>query len=217
MGCPPGPWMNAVRRAAGVSRPVLSRGRFIDETCRVLCSLCRAVCRDGEIESATLRPVSRAAAQEGKPPAGAGLQSPPPAPRPLDAAVDQELLPLAGDQRPAVYFALATLTVSTVSVGPAGGDEIRRRQRPGQKAAAGLDPRVAACAAQPVCAVAVHRGGRHRDEPAQSGDARLGSLVRDEATKRLQLSIRKRAFEHAVRLPLHRVHELKSGRGQRAA
>ena len=27
----------------------------------------------------------------------------------------------------------------------------------------------------------------------------------------MQLSIRKRAFEHAVRLPLHRVHELKSG------
>jgi hypothetical protein len=27
----------------------------------------------------------------------------------------------------------------------------------------------------------------------------------------LQLSVRKRAFEHAVRLPLHRVHELKSG------
>ena len=31
------------------------------------------------------------------------------------------------------------------------------------------------------------------------------------ATKRLQMSVRKRVFEHAVRLPLNRVHELKSG------
>lgn len=30
-------------------------------------------------------------------------------------------------------------------------------------------------------------------------------------TKRLQLSVRRRVFEHAVRLPLHRVQELKSG------
>ena len=31
------------------------------------------------------------------------------------------------------------------------------------------------------------------------------------ATKRLQLAVRKSVFEHAVRLPLYRVHELKSG------
>ena len=31
------------------------------------------------------------------------------------------------------------------------------------------------------------------------------------ATKRLQLSIRKKVFEHMMRLPLHRVQELKSG------
>ena len=31
------------------------------------------------------------------------------------------------------------------------------------------------------------------------------------ATKRLQVGLRRRAFEHAVRLPLHRVHQLKSG------
>ena len=30
-------------------------------------------------------------------------------------------------------------------------------------------------------------------------------------TKRVQVSVRKRVFEHAVRLPLHRVYELKSG------
>jgi len=38
-----------------------------------------------------------------------------------------------------------------------------------------------------------------------------GRWYATRATKRLQLSVRKRAFEHAVRLPLHRVHELKSG------
>jgi ATP-binding cassette subfamily B protein/subfamily B ATP-binding cassette protein MsbA len=30
-------------------------------------------------------------------------------------------------------------------------------------------------------------------------------------TKRVQMAVRKRVFEHAVRLPLHRVHDLKSG------
>lgn len=30
-------------------------------------------------------------------------------------------------------------------------------------------------------------------------------------TKRIQMAVRKRVFEHAVRLPLHRVHDLKSG------
>jgi len=35
--------------------------------------------------------------------------------------------------------------------------------------------------------------------------------IATRATKRLQLSVRRRAFEHAVRLPLHRVHALKSG------
>ncbi len=38
-----------------------------------------------------------------------------------------------------------------------------------------------------------------------------GRWYATRATKGLQLSVRKRAFEHAVRLPLHRVHELKSG------
>lgn len=35
--------------------------------------------------------------------------------------------------------------------------------------------------------------------------------IATRATKRLQLSVRRQAFEHAVRLPLHRVHALKSG------
>ncbi|MEX1098037.1 MAG: ABC transporter ATP-binding protein, partial [Planctomycetales bacterium] len=32
-----------------------------------------------------------------------------------------------------------------------------------------------------------------------------------QATKRIQLAVRKRLFEHSVRLPLHKVHEMKSG------
>lgn len=38
-----------------------------------------------------------------------------------------------------------------------------------------------------------------------------GRWYATRATKRLQMSVRKRLFEHAVRLPLHRVQELKSG------
>ncbi|MFO1092382.1 MAG: ABC transporter ATP-binding protein [Planctomycetaceae bacterium] len=38
-----------------------------------------------------------------------------------------------------------------------------------------------------------------------------GRWLATRATKRLQLSVRKRVFEHAVRLPLRRVHELRSG------
>ncbi|MBI1345301.1 ATP-binding cassette domain-containing protein [bacterium] len=38
-----------------------------------------------------------------------------------------------------------------------------------------------------------------------------GRWIATRATKRLQLSVRRQAFEHAVRLPLHRVHALKSG------
>ena len=38
-----------------------------------------------------------------------------------------------------------------------------------------------------------------------------GRWYATRATKRVQMAVRKRVFEHAVRLPLHRVHELKSG------
>ncbi len=38
-----------------------------------------------------------------------------------------------------------------------------------------------------------------------------GRWYATRATKRTQMSVRKRVFEHAVRLPLHRVQELKSG------
>ncbi len=39
----------------------------------------------------------------------------------------------------------------------------------------------------------------------------MGRWSATRATKRMQMRVRKRVFEHAVRLPLSRVHELKSG------
>lgn len=45
----------------------------------------------------------------------------------------------------------------------------------------------------------------------KSGIHLWGRWVGTLATKQLQTSVRRRAFEHAVRLPLHRVQELKSG------
>lgn len=45
----------------------------------------------------------------------------------------------------------------------------------------------------------------------KSGVALWGRWTATRAVKQLQSSIRRRAFDHAVRLPLHRVHELKSG------
>lgn len=38
-----------------------------------------------------------------------------------------------------------------------------------------------------------------------------GRWIATQATKRVQARVRKRAFEHAARLPLHRVYQLKSG------
>ncbi|WP_437185331.1 ABC transporter ATP-binding protein [Planctomicrobium sp. SH668] len=39
----------------------------------------------------------------------------------------------------------------------------------------------------------------------------LGRWIATSSTKKVQLSVRKRLFEHTIRLPLPRVHELKSG------
>ena len=47
-----------------------------------------------------------------------------------------------------------------------------------------------------MCKIAVHIWGR---------------WYATRITKRIQLDVRRRVFEHAVRLPLHRVHELRSG------
>jgi ATP-binding cassette subfamily B protein/subfamily B ATP-binding cassette protein MsbA len=119
---------------------------------------------------------------------------------------------LLGDQRPAVVFALATLTISTVlGLFPPLAtkfivDNVLSRKPLSKKIPVWLhvptDPWslllviVVTVTVLSLLKITAHVWGR---------------WYATRATKRLQLSIRKRAFEHAVRLPLHRVHELKSG------
>jgi ATP-binding cassette subfamily B protein/subfamily B ATP-binding cassette protein MsbA len=119
---------------------------------------------------------------------------------------------LLGDQRPAVAFALATLTFSTVlGLFPPLAtkfvvDNVLSRKPLPKQIPAWLhipsDPWslllfiVVTVTVLSLLKITAHVWGR---------------WYATRATKRLQLSIRKRAFEHAVRLPLHRVHELKSG------
>src|ERR1700722_7395189 len=119
---------------------------------------------------------------------------------------------LLGDQRPAVYFSLATLTVSTVlGLGPPAATKFVVDNVLGKKPLPASIPAwlhvphspfallmfiVVVVTVMNLVKVVMHVWGR---------------WYATRATKRLQLSIRKRAFEHAVRLPLHRVHELKSG------
>ena len=94
-------------------------------------------------------------------------------------------------------------------VDPAGGHQVRRRLRPGRKAAAGERAR-AWCRAIPgrccwrlrgVLAISLIKIALHI----------WGRWHATRVTKLIQMSVRKRVFAHAVRLPLHRVQELKSG------
>src|SRR5580698_4051204 len=119
---------------------------------------------------------------------------------------------LLGDQRPAVYFALGTLTISTIlGLGPPASTKFVVDNVLGRKPLPQAIPSwlhipsnpwglllfiVVAVTTLNMVKIAAHVWGR---------------WYATRATKRLQLSIRKRAFEHALRLPLHRVHELKSG------
>jgi ATP-binding cassette subfamily B protein/subfamily B ATP-binding cassette protein MsbA len=127
-------------------------------------------------------------------------------------ALIRSFIHLLGDQRPAVAFALATLTVSTVlGLFPPLAtkfvvDNVLSRKPLSKKIPAWLhvpsDPWslllviVVTVTVLSLLKITAHVWGR---------------WYATRATKRLQLSIRKRAFEHAVRLPLHRVHELKAG------
>jgi ATP-binding cassette, subfamily B, bacterial len=119
---------------------------------------------------------------------------------------------LLGDQRPAVYFALATLTISTIlGLGPPASTKFVVDNVLGKKPLPQSIPSWLHVPSNPwglllfiVVAVTVLN-------LVKVGLQVWGRWYATRATKRLQLSIRKRAFEHAVRLPLHRVHELKSG------
>jgi len=127
-------------------------------------------------------------------------------------ALVRSFIHLLGDQRPAVAFSLVTLTISTVLglfpplatkfvVDNVLGHKPLPKQIPPWLHVPS-DPWqlllfiVVAVTVLSLVKIATHVSGR---------------WYATRATKRLQLSVRKRAFEHAVRLPLHRVHELKSG------
>jgi ATP-binding cassette, subfamily B, bacterial len=119
---------------------------------------------------------------------------------------------LLGDQRRAVGLSLAALTVSTIlGLFPPLAtkfvvDNVLSKKPLPQQIPAWLHVPsnpwplllfiVVAVTTLNIVKIAMHVWGR---------------WYATRATKRLQLSIRKRAFEHALRLPLHRVHELKSG------
>jgi ATP-binding cassette, subfamily B, bacterial len=127
-------------------------------------------------------------------------------------ALVRSFVHLLGDQRSAVAFALVTLTVSTIlGLFPPLATKFVVDNVLGQKPLPAQIPAwlhipsnpwplllfiVVAVTTLNIVKIATHVTGR---------------WYATRATKRLQLSIRKRAFEHAVRLPLHRVHELKSG------
>ena len=64
---------------------------------------------------------------------------------------------------------------------------------------------------QSVATSLVHCGRRYCAQSAQNRPARVGTLVCDSGDQAAAAFDPQRAFEHAVRLPLHRVHELKSG------
>jgi len=122
---------------------------------------------------------------------------------------------LLGRHRPPLLFALATLSIATILglVPPAAtkfaiDDAFTGRGLPAEfsrwvPASWGLeDPKrllVALCVA--VCLVSL----------ARVAIGLNGRWQATRASRRLAVDMRRRAFEHAVRLPLHRVQELKSG------
>lgn len=118
---------------------------------------------------------------------------------------------LLGDQKRSLIFALTTLTISTLLglVPPAGTKFVIDYVLSGVPVPQmlvdwGLPSDkwsllrfvAAAMVVVSLAKIVVHISGRW-----------YATL----ATKRLQVNVRKKVFAHAVRLPLHRVHELKSG------
>jgi ATP-binding cassette subfamily B protein/subfamily B ATP-binding cassette protein MsbA len=120
---------------------------------------------------------------------------------------------LLGDQRPAMILALGTLTLATLLklVPPAAvkiaidsvlSDRPSKWPLPFEiGTSAGDRWRMILVLAGGVVVVSVFESALHL----------WGRWYATRATKRLQVSVRKQVFEHAVRLPLHRVYQLKSG------
>jgi len=123
-----------------------------------------------------------------------------------------EFFRLLKGQRVAVVFALATLSVATVLalIPPAAtkflidyvlGDKTPPAALPGGIAVPQDRWDMLVWVTVGVLVISLLRIAIHI----------WGRWHATRATKRLQMEVRRKAFEHAVRLPLHRVYELKSG------
>jgi ATP-binding cassette subfamily B protein/subfamily B ATP-binding cassette protein MsbA len=157
----------------------------------------------------------RKAKRDGK---AASPQAPPPADEPAKTRhrsffqLFVAFLGLLRDQKRAVTFAVATLTVATLLklvpplatklvfdyvLGDHRVEEPWRQLLPAPEGTFALLLHVVAGVAVVSLASAfIHVWGR---------------WYATKAANRLQLTVRKRVFEHAVRLPLHRIFEIKSG------
>ncbi|MBT4865096.1 MAG: ABC transporter ATP-binding protein, partial [Planctomycetaceae bacterium] len=125
-------------------------------------------------------------------------------------ALVSRFLQLLRGQRLAVGLSLATLTLATLLalIPPAATKFIVDYVLGGEKLPANVFPWIPRDAwslllwiTGAVMAVSFVKIGIHV----------WGRWHATRITKRVQMAVRKRVFEHAVRLPLHRVHDLKSG------
>jgi ATP-binding cassette subfamily B protein len=123
-----------------------------------------------------------------------------------------QFLGLLRGHRPALAFALGTLTLSTLLklVPPAATKLVIDNVLGGAPLLDGpfawlpLPPRRSAALVAIGAAVVLI-------SVIETGVHLWGRWYATRTTKRVQASVRKRLFEHAVRLPLHRVYQLKSG------
>jgi ATP-binding cassette subfamily B protein/subfamily B ATP-binding cassette protein MsbA len=112
----------------------------------------------------------------------------------------------------AIVFALATLTVGTLLalVPPAATKFIIDNVLGGQPVPAWVS-RFVELPSDPWRLLMWITGGVFALAAVRIGLALWGRWYATWANKRFQLSLRRQVFQHAVRLPLHRVHDLKSG------
>ncbi|MFO0897848.1 MAG: ABC transporter ATP-binding protein [Pirellulales bacterium] len=122
-------------------------------------------------------------------------------------------LGLLQGQRWAIGAALATLTVSTLLrlVPPAATKVVIDNVLGGQPLSPGPWTRWLPAAADPKQLLVSLAVGILVLAFVATAFHLWGRWLATRATKRVQVAVKKRVFEHAVRLPLHRVYQLKSG------
>ncbi len=115
-------------------------------------------------------------------------------------------------QRGPVMFALATLTISTILglIPPAATKFVIDYVLGGKPAPDWLTDRLPA-AADPWHLLLLISAAAFGISLVKTSIHLWGRWYATSATKNMQMAIRRRVFSHAMRLPLHRVYELKSG------